>query len=81
MASVISKIIGCECAFCAAEMAGELFRNLSEKCPLKGLAPVFGVEPTYEPRCPSRALVPVFGVDSGNHVIKFHSQKPPIIFQ
>ena len=28
-------------------MAGELFRNLSEKCPLKGLAPVFGVEPPF----------------------------------
>ena len=35
-------------AFCAAEMAGELFRNLSEKCPLKGLAPVFGVEPSKD---------------------------------
>ena len=39
------EITDCVCAFCAAEMAGELFRNLSEKCPLKGLAPVFGVEP------------------------------------
>ena len=33
-------------AFCAAEMAEELFRNLSEKLPLKGLAPDFGVEPS-----------------------------------
>jgi len=45
MAFVTSKITDCVCVFCAAEMAGELFRNLSEKCPLKGLAPVFGVEP------------------------------------
>ena len=29
-------------------MAGELIRNLSEKCPLKGLAPVFGVEPSKD---------------------------------
>jgi len=33
-------------------MAGELFRNLSEKCPLKGLAPVFGVEPYYPSSIP-----------------------------
>ena len=58
MASATSKITACGCAYCAAEMDGELFRNLSEKlpvegacprlwcrAPLKGLAPVFGVEP------------------------------------
>ena len=45
MASAISRTIACECAFCAAEMTGELIRNLSEELPLKGLAPVFGVEP------------------------------------
>ncbi|MGV6994650.1 hypothetical protein ACUZ9P_01995 [Desulfovibrio sp. QI0430] len=58
MASVISKIIGCECAFCAAEMAGELFRNLSEKCPLKGLAPVFGVEPDLIKKMCSKSQPP-----------------------
>ena len=45
MAFATSKIIDCVCAFCAAEMAGELFRNLSEKLPVDGPAPVFGVEP------------------------------------
>ena len=40
-----SKIIACVCAFCAAEMAGELIRNLSEKLPVEGACPVFGVEP------------------------------------
>jgi hypothetical protein len=29
----------------AAEVAGKLFRNQSEKLPVEGLAPVFGVEP------------------------------------
>ena len=45
MASVTSKTTACVCAFCAAEMAGELIRNLSEKLPVEGACPVFGVEP------------------------------------
>ena len=39
MAFATSKIIACVCAFCAAEMAGELFRNLSEKLPVDGACP------------------------------------------
>ena len=79
MAFVTSKITACGYAFCAAEMAGELIRSLSENlpdegacpclwcrpsetcrknCPLKGLAPVFGVEP------------PVFGVEPGKAYFK-----------
>jgi hypothetical protein len=59
MAFATSKTTACVCAFCAAEMAGELFRNLSEKLPVEGACPrlwcraVFGVEP----------LAPVFGVE------------------
>ena len=51
MASATSKITACGCAYCAAEMDGELFRNLSEKLPFEGACPrlwcraVFGVEP------------------------------------
>ena len=45
MASATSKTTACVCAFCAAEMAGELIRNQSEKLPVEGLAPVFGVDP------------------------------------
>ena len=41
MAFATSKIIACVCAFCAAEMAGELFRNLSEKLPVDGACPRF----------------------------------------
>ncbi len=36
----------CVCVFCTAEMAGKLFRNLSEKLPAEGACPAFGVEPT-----------------------------------
>ena len=36
---VISKIVACVCAFCAAEMAGELIRNQSEKLPVEGACP------------------------------------------
>ena len=39
MASVTSKTTACVCAFCAAEMAGELIRNLSEKLPVEGACP------------------------------------------
>ena len=39
MAFATSKIIACVCAFCAAEMAGELFRSLSEKLPVDGACP------------------------------------------
>ena len=39
MAFATSKIIACVCAFCAAEMAGELFRKLSENLPIEGACP------------------------------------------
>ena len=39
MAFVTSKITACECAFCAAEMAGELTRNQSENLPIKRACP------------------------------------------
>ena len=39
MASVTSKITACVCAFCAAEMAGELIRNQSENLPIKRACP------------------------------------------
>ena len=39
MASATSKITACGCAYCAAEMDGELFRNLSEKLPVEGACP------------------------------------------
>ena len=39
MASATSKITACGCAYCAAEMDGELFRNLSEKLPFEGACP------------------------------------------
>ena len=39
--------------FCADEVAWELCRNMSEELPVEGLAPVFGVDPSF----------PVFGVD------------------
>ena len=49
MALETSKTTACACAFCAAEMAGELFRNQSEKLPVEvAFAPVFGVE-LYSP--------------------------------
>ncbi|MGV6995948.1 hypothetical protein ACUZ9P_08620 [Desulfovibrio sp. QI0430] len=41
----MTQQIYCMYAFCAAEMAGELVRNLSGKLPIEGLAPVFGVKP------------------------------------
>ena len=60
MAFATSKITTCVCAFCAAEMAGELIRNQSEKLPIEGLAPVFGVDPE---KLTVEGLAPVFGVD------------------
>ena len=39
MAFAISKITACVCVFCAAEMAGELIRNLSENLPIKRACP------------------------------------------
>ena len=39
MAFATSKTTACVCAFCAAEMAGESFRNLSEKLPAEGACP------------------------------------------
>ena len=39
MASATSKTTACGCAFCAAEMAGELIRNQSEKLPVEGACP------------------------------------------
>ena len=42
MTSVTSKTTVCVYAFCAAEMAGKLIRNVSEKLPVEGACPVFG---------------------------------------
>ena len=39
MAFATSKILACVCAFCAAEMAGELIKNLSENLPVEGACP------------------------------------------
>ena len=50
MAFATSKIIACVCAFCAAEMAGELFRNLSEKLPVDGACPRFWCRATKQGR-------------------------------
>ena len=50
MVFVTLKITACGYAFCAAEIAGKLIRNLSENLPVEGACPrlwcraVFGVE-------------------------------------
>ena len=45
MAFAILKITACVCAYCAAEMAGELIRNLSEKLPVEGACPCLWCRP------------------------------------
>ena len=35
----MTQQIYCVCVFCAAEVAGELFRNQSEKLPVEGACP------------------------------------------
>ena len=60
MASATSKTTACVCAFCAAEMDGESFRNLSEKLPVEGA-------------CPRLWCRPVFGVDPTRHCWRPHS--------
>ena len=47
MAFATSKIIACVCAFCAAEMAGELIRNQSEKLPVEGACPRLWCRPRF----------------------------------
>ena len=59
MAFATSKIIACVCAFCAAEMAGELFRKLSENLPIEGACP----------RLWCRAGNAVVGVDLTEHFL------------
>ncbi|WP_417038721.1 hypothetical protein, partial [Desulfovibrio legallii] len=39
---------------------GNCSETCRKNCPLKGLAPVFGVDPK---NCPLKGLAPVFGVD------------------
>ncbi|MCH5146149.1 transposase [Desulfovibrio sp. UIB00] len=40
------KNTACAHVFCAANMAEELIRKLTDKLPIQGLAPAFGAEPT-----------------------------------
>ena len=49
MASATSKTTACVCAFCAAEMAGELIRNQSEKLPVEGACPRLWCRPEFSP--------------------------------
>jgi len=64
MAFVTSKTTACVCAFCAAEMAGESFRNLSEKLPAEGACPrLWCRAETCRKNCPLKGLAPVFGVE------------------
>ena len=55
MAFATSKTTACVCAFCAAEMAGELIRNLSEKLPVEKACP----------RLWCRADIPEIGGEGG----------------
>ena len=62
-AVVSSRTRGGVCGFCAAAMAGELIRNLSEKLPVEGACPCLRCRPK---NCPLKGLAPVFGVEPQN---------------
>ena len=66
MAFVTSKITACGYAFCAAEMAEKLIKNLSENLPVEGACP----------RLWCRAL---FGIRQGFGGVKDKALMPPCV--
>ena len=72
MASATSKTTACECAFCAAEMAGELIRNQSEKLPVEGACPRLWCRPAKAVRlfAANKKGVTVFRVDRISNLVE-----------